>query len=231
MQHMDATSSNTDKYELKEDRISLEKEKDDTKSEGWADQYNQNYDTKKNILNVAQKNTKNLEFAVSTKSSSFRHLHIQCKHDNQPKNCWNLTIDKRKRKKMSKLCGYSYLIKAIPNDSKWCVIETKNEYNHPMVKDVQVFYEHLKMLKADAKPSMIYEVVRSEDRTPTATRKDISNLSIQINSLEETALMAALITDKFIHLRECEALNAAITIYKKLASLSSNESEVLKYLD
>ncbi|CAG8466614.1 15818_t:CDS:2, partial [Racocetra persica] len=260
-------SSNTDKCELEKDRISLEKKKDGTKSEGWAAIIivGQNYDTKEDILNVAQKNAKNLGFAVSTKN-------------------------KQKRKKMSKCYEYLYLIKAIPNDSKWCVVEIKNKHNYLMVKDVRVFHEHcqltqevrhitVKMLKAGTKPGMIYEAVRSEDGTPTITKKDISNLNIWINFLEETALMAALITgmeergalgkvfsksehllctwhimnnfkkklkkyfsnvlfdevmktiDKFIHLRDCEALNAVITTYKKLASSSSNKSEVLKYLD
>ncbi|CAG8723346.1 17044_t:CDS:2, partial [Cetraspora pellucida] len=268
-----AASNHTNKCELKEDRISLneeeygsknecELEEDEissneeeysTKSKVWTGQFvGQNYDTKKDILNIAQKNAKNFGFAVSTKSSSFHHLYIQCKRGGQSKNCWDLTIDKRKRKKMSKRCECPYLIKAIPNNSKWCVAEIINEHNHPMVK----------------------EAIRSEDGTPTATRKDISNLSTRINFLEKTASMAALINakseksyvwiiehlaslifsdifpsvfvtdndlaligalgkviDNFIYSRDCDALNAVITTYKKLALSSSNESEVLKYLD
>ncbi|CAG8517675.1 8547_t:CDS:2, partial [Cetraspora pellucida] len=49
------------------------------------------------------------------------------------------------------------------------------------------------MLKAGSKPSMVYEAIRSKDGTPTATRKDISNLSTQINFLEETMSIAVLI--------------------------------------
>ncbi|CAG8760536.1 20062_t:CDS:2, partial [Racocetra fulgida] len=51
----------------------------------------------------------------------------------------------------------------------------------------------VKMLKAGAKSSIIYKAIRSEDGTPTATSKDIFNLSIWINSLEETASITALI--------------------------------------
>ncbi|CAG8840779.1 20010_t:CDS:1, partial [Racocetra persica] len=51
----------------------------------------------------------------------------------------------------------------------------------------------VRMLKAGARPSMIYEAIRDEDGNPTATRKNISNLGLRINSLEETASMEALI--------------------------------------
>ncbi|CAG8818526.1 17055_t:CDS:1, partial [Racocetra fulgida] len=43
------------------------------------------------------------------------------------------------------------------------------------------------------KTSMVYEAVRDEDGNLTATRKDIANLSLRINSFEETASMEALI--------------------------------------
>ncbi|CAG8696222.1 9556_t:CDS:2, partial [Racocetra fulgida] len=94
---------------------------------------------------------------------------------------------------------------AIPNKSKWSVVEIVNEHNHPMVKDVRVFHEHrqltrdvrhiaVKMLKAGAKPSMVYEAIRNDDGAPTATRKDISNLNTRIHYLEEKTSMGALIT-------------------------------------
>ncbi|CAG8456304.1 3913_t:CDS:2 [Racocetra fulgida] len=51
----------------------------------------------------------------------------------------------------------------------------------------------VRMLKAGAKPSMIYEAMRDEDGQPTVTRKDILNLGLRINFLEENASMEALI--------------------------------------
>ncbi|CAG8850511.1 18293_t:CDS:2, partial [Gigaspora margarita] len=98
----------------------------------------QYYDTKKDILDAAQENAKNLGFAVAIKSSSSCHLYIHCKRSCQPRNNWDLTID-------------------------------------------------IKMLKAGTKPSMVYETVRNDDETPTATRKNILNL-------KERILMEALIT-------------------------------------
>ncbi|CAG8804611.1 16531_t:CDS:2, partial [Cetraspora pellucida] len=53
----------------------------------------------------------------------------------------------------------------------------------------------VQMLKAGAKPSMIYEAIRDENGEPTVTRKDISNLDTQIYLLEENASMEALITN------------------------------------
>ncbi|KAF0374575.1 protein FAR1-RELATED SEQUENCE 5-like [Gigaspora margarita] len=50
------------------------------------------------------------------------------------------------------------------------------------------------MLKASAKPSMVYEAVRNDDETPTAIRKDISNLSARIHSVEEHISIEVLIT-------------------------------------
>ncbi|CAG8744828.1 19520_t:CDS:2 [Cetraspora pellucida] len=80
------------------------------------------------------------------------------------------------------------------------------------------------MLKAEAKPSIFYEAVRDKDGTPTVTRKNISNLSTRIHSLEETASIEALIID-------CKVLDAAITAYNKLVSLSLNKNKVLKYFE
>ncbi|CAG8801808.1 6444_t:CDS:2, partial [Racocetra persica] len=163
------------------------------------------YATKKEILDAAQANAKKLGFAVVIKSSSSRHLHLQCKCSGQPRNNWNLTIDTRQRKRMSKCCECPYLIKAVPNKLKWSVVEIVNEHNHSMAKEARAFYEHrqltrdtrhiaVTMLKAGAKPSMVYEAIRDENKDPTATRKDISNLSTRIHTLEETASMGALIT-------------------------------------
>ncbi|CAG8789472.1 12786_t:CDS:1, partial [Cetraspora pellucida] len=45
----------------------------------------------------------------------------------------------------------------------------------------------------ESRPSMIYEAIRNENRKPTTTRKDISNLDLQINSLEKIASIEALI--------------------------------------
>ncbi|CAG8486680.1 7455_t:CDS:1, partial [Dentiscutata heterogama] len=55
----------------------------------------------------------------------------------------------------------------------------------------RVFYEHhqlnqearctaMKMLKAEAKPSIIYETIRDEDGKLITTRKDISNLGLKL---------------------------------------------------
>ncbi|CAG8474518.1 19588_t:CDS:2 [Racocetra fulgida] len=38
----------------------------------------------------------------------------------------------------------------------------------------------VQMLKAGAKPSMIYEAIRDENGEPTATKRDISNLGVDI---------------------------------------------------
>ncbi|CAG8517656.1 8546_t:CDS:2 [Cetraspora pellucida] len=84
-------TSNNNKCELEEDKISSNEEEYNTKTTIVVEQ---NYDTKKDILNIAQKNAKNFGFAVLTKSSSSRYLYIQCKCSDQPKNCWDLTIDK-----------------------------------------------------------------------------------------------------------------------------------------
>ncbi|RIB23267.1 hypothetical protein C2G38_2171840 [Gigaspora rosea] len=175
----------------------------------------QYYDTKKEILDAAQENAKNLGFGVAIKSSSSRYLYISCK--------------------------------PVLDNSKWRVSEIKDEHNHSKAKDFQVFHEHhqltrdvrqiaVKMLKADAKPSMVYEAVRNDDETPTATRKDISNLSARIHSVEERILMEALITgmeerEKFIHSRYCEALDTAMAAYNRLALSSLYKTEVLKYLE
>ncbi|CAG8803969.1 8517_t:CDS:2, partial [Cetraspora pellucida] len=164
----------------------------------------QDYITAKDILNTAQEIAKCLGFAVTIKNSSCRHLHLQCKHGSQPCNTSNLTVDTRKRKRMSKRYGCQFLLKAVLQNSKWHVTEIINKHNHPMTKDERIFHEHrqlmqetrsvaVRMLKAGASPSMIYEAIRDEDGNPTTTRKDISNLGLQINSLEETASMKALI--------------------------------------
>ncbi|CAG8580980.1 4346_t:CDS:2, partial [Cetraspora pellucida] len=262
-----STLKDISKHAFKEESIRSTEKVPSAKSENYvvlsSIMVGQYYDTKSDILNAAQENAKNLGFAVTIKSSSSHHINLQCKRGGKPRNNWNLTVDTRKRKKMSKRCECPYFLKAIPDNSKWRVVEIVNEHNHAMAKDIRVFHEHrqlirdtrhtaVKMLKAGAKPSMVYEAVRDEDGTPTVTRKDISNLSARIHSLEETASMGVLImgmkdrgythfnddsfdeiikmVDSFIHSRDREALDAAITAYNKLASLSLNENEVLKYL-
>ncbi|CAG8758502.1 8856_t:CDS:1, partial [Gigaspora rosea] len=93
---------------------------------------------------------------------------------------------------MNKRYDCPYIIRAVPINFKWRIVEIVNKHNHLMVKDPRVFYEHreltrddrhtaVKMLKAGTKPSMVYEAVRNEDGTTTATRKDISNLSARIS--------------------------------------------------
>ncbi|CAG8564453.1 6946_t:CDS:2, partial [Cetraspora pellucida] len=141
---------------------------------------------------------------ITIKSSSHHHFHLQCKRGGQPHNTLNLTVDTRQRKRMSKCCGCPFILKAALKNFKWQVTEITNEHNHPMAKDEKIFYEHhqltcearstaVRMLKAGAKPSMIYEAMRDEDGQPTVTRKDISNLGLRINFLEENASMEALI--------------------------------------
>ncbi|CAG8467000.1 10808_t:CDS:2 [Cetraspora pellucida] len=94
--------------------------------------------------------------------------------------------------------------KAIPTNFKWQVIKVINEHNHPKAKDIRVFPEHrqltrdtkcmaVQMLKAGAKPSIIYEAIRGENRELIATRRDISNLGAQIYHSEENASMKMLI--------------------------------------
>ncbi|RIB16177.1 hypothetical protein C2G38_2038788 [Gigaspora rosea] len=164
----------------------------------------QDFITKKDILNTLQEIARQLGFAVTIKSSGHRHFHLQCKRGGQPRNTSNLTVDTRKRKRMSKRCGCQFLLKAMPNNFKWRVTEIVNEHNHSMAKDERIFHEHrqltrdtrcaaVRMLKAGARPSMIYEAIRNEDGKPIATRKDIYNLGLRINSLEETASMGGLI--------------------------------------
>ncbi|CAG8694453.1 12323_t:CDS:2, partial [Racocetra fulgida] len=95
---------------------------------------------------------------------------------------------------------------AILKKCQWRVIEINDEHNHSMAEDKRVFHEHcqltrearctvVRMLKAGPKPSMIYEAVRDKTGTLTVTRKDISNIGLQINSLEETTSMEALIVE------------------------------------
>ncbi|CAG8484272.1 116_t:CDS:2 [Racocetra fulgida] len=108
---------------------------------------------------------------------------------------------------MTKRCECLYLLKATLDNSKWHITEIVNKHNHNMAKDIQVFYEHcqltrdarqivVKMLKAVAKPNIVYDAVRNDDETPTATKKDISNLSARIHSFEEAASMGALIIEE-----------------------------------
>ncbi|CAG8830882.1 20609_t:CDS:2 [Gigaspora margarita] len=162
------------------------------------------YNTKKDILNVLQEIARLSGFAVTVKSSGHRHFHIQCKRGGQPRNTSNLTVDARKRKRMSKRCGCPYLVKAVPRDSKWKIAEVVNKHNHSKAKDARVFHEHrqltreakrtaVQMLKAGAKPSTIYEAIRDENGEPTATRRDILNLSSRIYISEENSSMEALI--------------------------------------
>ncbi|CAG8785416.1 30737_t:CDS:2, partial [Gigaspora margarita] len=118
-----------------------------------------------------------------------------------------VTIKKTQQKtKNEQACGCLFLLKAIPKDSGWQVIEVINGHNHPMAKDARVFSEYrrltqdakctaVQMLKAGAKPSMIYEAIRDENGEPTATRKDISNLGAQIYLSEENVSMEVLITN------------------------------------
>ncbi|CAG8798205.1 8250_t:CDS:2 [Gigaspora rosea] len=75
----------------------------------------QYYDTKKDILDAAQENAKNL--------------------GGQPQNNWNLTVDTWQRKRMSKRCECPYLLKAVPDKSKWHASEIKDEHNHSIAKD------------------------------------------------------------------------------------------------
>ncbi|CAG8824957.1 19806_t:CDS:2, partial [Racocetra persica] len=123
----------------------------------------QDYITAKDILNTAQEIAKCLRFAVTIKNSSCRHLYLQCKRGGQPRNTSNLTVDTRKRKRMSKHCGCQFLLKAVLQNSKWHVTEIINKHNHPMTKDERIFYEHhqltqktrsaaVRMLKAGARP-------------------------------------------------------------------------------
>ncbi|CAG8839990.1 22601_t:CDS:1, partial [Gigaspora margarita] len=53
----------------------------------------------------------------------------------------------------------------------------------------------VQILKAGTKPSMIYEAIRDENREPTVTRRDISNLSAQIDLSKENVSMEILITN------------------------------------
>ncbi|CAG8738387.1 43330_t:CDS:2 [Gigaspora margarita] len=164
-----------------------------------------NYITKKDILNTAQGIARNLGFTVTIKSSGPHHFHLQCKHGGQPRNTSNLTEDTRQRKKMSKHCECPFLLKATQKKFEWQVAEITNNYNHSLAKNERIFYKHyqltweqrsmaMQMLKAGARSSLIYEVMRDEDRKPTATRKDISNIGLRINSLKENVSIEALIT-------------------------------------
>ncbi|CAG8708404.1 9258_t:CDS:2, partial [Racocetra fulgida] len=67
------------------------------------------------------------------------------------------------------------------------IIKVINGYNYPIAKDARVFHKHRKltqdatcmavqMLKAGAKPNIIYEALRDENKEPIVTRRDISNL-------------------------------------------------------
>ncbi|CAG8617415.1 1591_t:CDS:2, partial [Cetraspora pellucida] len=219
-------SSNNNKCELEEDEISLNEKEYSTKSKVWTATIvvGQNYNTKKDILNIAQKNTKNFGFAVSTKSSSSHHLYIQCK------------------------C-------AILNNSKWRVAEIINEHNHPIVKDL-LFVNFVGIsnlginylytfgitgawISDESEKSYIWII---EHLTSLIFFNIFPSVFVTDNDL---ALIGALgkhfsnilfdevvkVIDNFIYSRDCDALNAVITTNKKLDLSSSNESEVLKYLD
>ncbi|CAG8616454.1 12070_t:CDS:1, partial [Dentiscutata heterogama] len=149
----------------------------------------QDYTTTKDILNTAQEIAWYLEFAVTIKSSGPRHFHLQYKCGGQPRNTSNLTEETCKRKRISKRCRYPFLLKAVLKNFKWHINEITDKHNHSIVKDERIFHEYhqltretrntaIRMLKAGAKPSMIYEAVRDEDGKLTATRKDIANLSL-----------------------------------------------------
>ncbi|CAG8728083.1 20039_t:CDS:2, partial [Racocetra fulgida] len=144
--------------------------------------------------NKIESNKENEEKFETRSKEIHRHLYLQCKRGGQPQNTSNLTVDTRQKKRMSKRCGCPYLLKAIPKDSKWKVVEVINKHNHPKAKDARVFHEHhrltqeakrtaVQMLKAGAKPKW----------EPIATRRDILNLSSRIHISEENASMEALI--------------------------------------
>ncbi|CAG8847843.1 37034_t:CDS:2, partial [Racocetra persica] len=123
----------------------------------------QDYITAKDILNTAQEIAKCLGFAVTIKNSSCRHLYLQCKCGSQPCNTSNLTVDTRKRKRMSKRCRCQFLLKTVLQNFKWHVTEIINKHNYPMTKDERIFHEYrqltqetrsaaVRMLKAGARP-------------------------------------------------------------------------------
>ncbi|CAG8604064.1 12325_t:CDS:2, partial [Racocetra fulgida] len=158
-----------------EDKIVSNKENEELFETQTCEMLGQIYTTKKDILNCVQEIAQLSGFAVTVKSSGHRHFHLQCKRGGQPRNTSNLTAETRQKKRMSK---------------------------HS--KNARVFHEHrqltqeakhtaVQMLKAGAKPSTIYEAIRDENGEPTATRRDILNLSSRIYISEENSSMEALI--------------------------------------
>ncbi|CAG8734322.1 12281_t:CDS:2 [Racocetra persica] len=136
---------------IDENKIESNKENEEKFETRTCGMLGQIYTTKKDILNVVQEIARHSGFAVTIKSSSHRHLYLQCKHG------------------------------AVPKDSKWKVVEVINKHNHLKAKDARVFHEHrqltqeakhtaVQMLKAGAKPSTIYEAIRDENGEPIATR-------------------------------------------------------------
>ncbi|CAG8459242.1 8387_t:CDS:2, partial [Cetraspora pellucida] len=184
---------------IDENKIESNKENEEKFETRTCGMLRQIYTTKKDILNVVQEIAQHSGFAVTIKSSSHHHLYLQCKRGGQLQNTSNLTVDTRQKKRMSKCCECPYLLKALPKDSKWKVVEVINKHNHPKAKDARVFHEHcqltqeakctaVQMLKAGAKPSTIYEAIRDENAEPIATRWNILNL-------KDNASMEALIVD------------------------------------
>ncbi|KAF0374574.1 hypothetical protein F8M41_012840 [Gigaspora margarita] len=139
-------SEDIDKCDFKEESTKSKKRESSAKNTNCTNisliMDGQYYDTTKDILDAAQENAINLGFAVAIKSSSSRHLYIHCKRSGQPRNNWDLTVDTQQKKRMSKRCKCSYLLKAVPDNSKCHISEIKDKHNHSMAKDFQVFHEH-----------------------------------------------------------------------------------------
>ncbi|CAG8824858.1 12608_t:CDS:1, partial [Racocetra persica] len=66
-------------------------------------------------------------------------------------------------------------------------------------EDERVFHEYYPLTQKTkcivVRILKIYKAIRDENRIPTMTRKDIFNIDLQINSLEETILIEILIVE------------------------------------
>ncbi|CAG8826735.1 12015_t:CDS:2, partial [Racocetra persica] len=127
------------------------------------------YPTKKDILNAVQEIARHSGFAVTIKSSSQRHFHLQCKCDSK----WQIVkvINKHNHPKVKDARVFHEHCRLIQEAKRIAV----------------------QMLNVGAKPSTIYEAIRDENREPTATRQDILNLSSRIHISEENVSIEVLI--------------------------------------
>ncbi|KAL1933201.1 hypothetical protein VTP01DRAFT_7291 [Rhizomucor pusillus] len=131
------------------------------------------FESREELEQAAQAITSWDDYAVTTKSSSVRHL--QCRRGGTSRNNHNLTAAtvKVKRDPLRQICPL--VIKAFPvGDRCWEVRGNNDQHTHAMMKDAFVFHQHrklneedlataLKVLKVGTKPEHICEALRDTE--------------------------------------------------------------------